>query len=90
MIMTTIDEIYNNLMDGNQYGYVLKNVRFQVFNTVLCKHYCKPFFCWSHYGSSANKATKKELLWIIEVIFKMTPEDFINAYECRTHKETLI
>lgn len=87
--MTTIDIIYDNLMDGKRYGYVLRNVRFPVFHTILCKHWCKPIFCWNHYGSSANKATKKELQWIIEVIFKVTPEEFVNKFECRTYEESL-
>lgn len=84
-----LDTIYNNLMQGKQYGYVLRNVRFPVFTTVLFHHWCKPYFCWTHYGSSANKATREELAWIIETIFQMTPEEFAATYECRTHKETL-
>lgn len=87
--METIDIIYNNLMDGKFYGYVLTNVRFPVFTTVLHKHWCKPYFCWTHYGSSANKANKKELAWLIENIFCMTPEEFVEKYECRTYEETL-
>lgn len=87
--MKTIDVIFNNLMNGNHYGYVVKNVRFPYFHSVLVKHPHKPFFCWSHAGSSANKANKKELAWLIENIFRMTPEEFVNRYECRTYTETL-
>ena len=87
--MKAIDIIYKNLMEGKYYGYVVKNVRFPYFHSVLNKHPFKSFFCWSNYGSSANKANKKELAWIIETIFKMTPEEFINKYECRTYTETL-
>lgn len=86
--MKTIDIIYSNLMSGKQYGYILKNVRYPVFHTVLYKHWCKPYFCWIHYGSSANNANKKELEWIITTIFHMTPEKFVETYECRTEKET--
>ncbi len=84
-----INIIYNNLMGGKRYGYVVKNVRFPYFQTVLCKHWCKPYFCWTHCGSSANKATKEELQWLIETIFGMTPEEFSNKYECRTLEEAM-
>ena len=85
--MKAIDIIYKNLMEGKYYGYVVKNVRFPYFHLSLYKR--NKFFYWSNYGSSANDANKKELAWIIEVIFKMTPEEFINKYECRTYTETL-
>lgn len=42
---------------------------------------------WQHYGSSANKATKKDLLWILMVIFKMKPSEFVNEYICRDFYE---
>ena len=87
--MKTIDDIYNNLMEGKHYGYVVKNVRFPYFHTVLFKHWCKPYFFWNHAGSSANKANKEELAWLIENIFRMTTEEFINKYECRSYEETL-
>lgn len=84
-----IDTIYKNLMEGKKYGYVVKNVRYPYFHETLGKHWCEPFFCYSHYGSSAIKANKRELAWLIEVIFEMTPEEFIATYECRTPEETL-
>ncbi len=87
--MKTIDGIYSNLMNGKHYGYVVTNVRFPYFHSVLVKHPHKSIFCWSHAGSSANKANKKELAWLIENIFRMTPEEFVNRYECRTYTETL-
>ena len=84
--MKAIDVIYKNLMENKYYGYVVTNVRFPYFHLSLYKG--KKFFYWNHYGSSANKATKKNLKWIIEVIFKMTPEEFINHYECRKWEDT--
>ena len=89
--MNPIDIIYKNLMNGMTYGYVIKNVRFPYFHNALYKGRSiatKKFFIWNNYGSSANKATKKDLKWIIEVIFKMTPEEFINHYECRKWEDT--
>lgn len=35
---------------------------------------------WTHYGSSANKCTLKDLLWIITTIFDTTPSDFLEIY----------
>lgn len=37
-------------------------------------------FCWTHYGSSANRATLAELAWIITIIFKTTPSKFRAEY----------
>lgn len=85
-----LDIIYNNLMNGCIYG----NDRLQwrddfpekeiagkaMFTTNLFKHYCKPVFCWQYYGSSANKANKTELKWIIKNIFDCTPCEFLQKY----------
>jgi hypothetical protein len=38
------------------------------------------YFCWSNYGSSANRATLDELAWIITVIFETTPSQFRAEY----------
>lgn len=80
-----LNTIYDNLMNGMKYGYVVKgkNIRYPYWHEVLGKHWCKPYFFWNNYGSSANRANKKELKFIIEVIFKMTPEEFVKKYECR-------
>lgn len=86
--------IFDNLQNGAVYGhdrlswrcdYPEKNLAGKpMFTTALYKHYCKPIFCWTNYGSSANKATKKDLLWIISCIFDMTPEQFEQKYITRT------
>lgn len=89
-----LNRIYGNLKNGDVYGHdritwrndfpETKLAGKPMFTTALYKHYCKPLFCWRHYGESANKATKKELLWIIENIFDTTPEKFENQYITRT------
>ena len=79
--MDILHVIYNNLQQGKVYGYNFTNVRFPYFIIVLCKN--GRFICWSNYGSSANKNTIKELEWIITVIFKCTPEEFVAKYECK-------
>ena len=82
-----ISIIYENLQKGNEYGYFDGLNDKKYFNTVLLKHWCKNIFVWRHFGSSANKATKQELEWIIEVIFKMKPQEFLQKYKCV--KETM-
>lgn len=89
-----LNRIFENLNGGAVYGhdrlswrcdYPEKNLAGKpMFTTALYKHYCKPIFCWCYYGSSANKATKKDLLWIISCIFDMTPEQFEKQYMTRT------
>ena len=35
---------------------------------------------WNRYGSSAHRATVKEMQFVVEVIFKMTLPEFIRAF----------
>lgn len=82
-------EIMYNLKAGKRYGKFVVNVKYPYFDTVLS--YSESIYnrapydliCWSHFGSSANKATLKELNWIITVIFKLSPADFVSIYELR-------
>ena len=78
--MTKLDEIYNNLLKGRVYGYQVDNVRYPYFSVTLSYDSIHNLFRWRHYGSSANKATKEELTWIIEKIFDMFPEQFAKTY----------
>ena len=77
-----IDIIYQNLKNGQIYADYLENVRFPMFYAVLSYDSMKRLFRWRHFGSSANKATKKELEWIITEIFKTTPENFMVTHHC--------
>ena len=54
------------------------------FSPALYKIPLKPFIGWTHYGSSANKATKKEIDWIIRQIFDTTPTAFLDRYTTRS------
>ena len=76
------EEIFQNLKEGKRYAEFLSNVRFPCHYTVLFFDKSKKLFCWRNYGSSANKATKAELRWILKVIFKLSPEEFIKKYDC--------
>lgn len=82
-----LDTIYRNLKNGMIYASWLDGVRYPMYYYVICYDRVKKLFCWRNYGSSANKATKKDLLWIITVIFKMCPVDFIEKYDCLTAAE---
>lgn len=81
-----LEEIYKNLKNGLIYADYLSNVRFPCFWYVLRYDRIKNLFCWRNAGSSANKATKKELAWIIETIFQTTPEEFKKKYCCVDQK----
>ena len=83
--------LYNNLVNGEQYGkfdyydyYHGRPLYYPGFTVALYKHNYKPLFCWSHYGSSANKAKLKELQWILTNIFNMTAKDFMTVYLSKT------
>lgn len=84
---TALNIIYNSLMKGTKYGkfsywdyYNNKPLLYPGFDMVIYKDPVHNLFHWSHYGSSANKATKKDLKWIITTIFKTTPEKFLLEY----------
>lgn len=40
----------------------------------------KTIIRWTHYGSSANKCTHKDLAWILKEIFGMTSAEFLAEY----------
>lgn len=85
-----LNTIHAALMSGEQYG---TTCHFRAdhpdgprpyFSPALYKTPFKPFIGWTHYGSSANKATKTELNWIIRQIFNTTPAEFLNRYTTRS------
>ena len=75
-----LDYIYNGLKSGKVYGHYMENVRFPSFYWNLCYDRIGNYFFWSNAGSSANKATKENLRWIIEGIFKTSPLAFLGKY----------
>lgn len=40
----------------------------------------KTLIFWRHYGSSANKCTRKDLRWLLKEIYHMTPAEFLAEY----------
>lgn len=79
--MTALKQIYNNINAGKKYGYMMNNVKYPFFDVVLSAN--QQYIYWRHFGSSANKNTVEDLEWILENIFKLSPEKFIEKYECR-------
>lgn len=91
MYNNTLKAIYNSLKNGEKYGkfvywdyYNNKPMRYPYFHIALSKHDYKNLFLWENYGSSANKATLKDLNWIITEIFNTTPDKFILEYMTET------
>lgn len=84
--MNALQEIYNNLQDGKQYGYYYA-MRFPGFHTVLYVDKFKKYIHWCNFGESANKNTLKELKWILEVIFHISPENFLEKFEVYDSKK---
>lgn len=84
-----IKRIYNNLKNGEMYGYLPiyredypdpEIAGKPYFSPVLWKSEIKPLFCWRYYGQSANKATLHDLKWILEIIFQCDAKQFEERY----------
>ena len=79
-----LNVIYDNLKNGMKYSifrswdyYNDEPLQYPFFDTILYYDSIKNLFYWSCFGNSANKATKKELKWILTNIFKCTAKEFI-------------
>ena len=77
-----LKKIYNNLIEGKIYGQMYTHVRYPFFNVNI---YITQDgnIGFSHYGSSAKEKTIESLEWILTIIFKCSPCEFIKNYECR-------
>ena len=82
--------IYKHLKLGRRFGKWIHNVEYPYFNVNLSMSPDEKYWRWQNYGSSADKATKKELKWIIETIFKMKPMEFLEEYQCRNERGQLV
>lgn len=87
----TLSDIYEGLMDGKQYmlknglkwewnSFKDGTLRYFIpggFDEIHKTHsQGKDYFSFTSYGSSAVTATKDELKWLLETIFKAEPSDF--------------
>lgn len=84
--MKALDIVYNNLKEGKIYGCFEKRYT-EYFSENLSYDNRTKSWIWEHYGRSAEKATKKNLLWIINDIFRMDAEDFLKEYNCYSISE---
>lgn len=82
--------IYKHLKLGRRFGKWIPNVRYPYFNVNLVMSPDEKYWRWQNYGSSANRANKKELKWVIETIFKMKPIEFLEEYQCRDELNRLV
>ena len=80
-------KIMHNLKQGRNYGYFMFwnyyhdcPMRFPMFMWNLGYDKYAHVIRWRNAGSSANKATLKDLEWIITVIFETTPIQFLHDY----------
>lgn len=72
--------IMNELKSGKMFGKTEHGRMDDYFWWVLYKS--DKFIYWQHFGQSTNRCTLKELEWIIRVIFRTTPDKFLEKYEC--------
>lgn len=90
-----LKEIHDTLKSGGVYGEMLKatnpilpnEIFFEVLSFGNCQNSGRPIWRWRHYGSSSNSATIEDLLWILDIVFKMKPSEFVAKYKLlTTHK----
>lgn len=81
------EKVYSDLKAGYTFGndviwnyYDNKPMRFPYFSTAISYDPIKGLFHYSHFGSSAIKANKKELSWLISAIFKCSATEFLEKY----------
>lgn len=78
--MTALDLIYEGIKKGTVYGKIEEHrLGGTYFWDVLGKSLSGNIW-WRHAGSSCNKMSKKELAWILSVIFEMSPAEFLAQH----------
>lgn len=84
--MSALKDIYNNINSGKRYARLITGNNpfmpepfyYTVLEVITGRK--GKLIHWAHYGSSCEGNTLKELRWVLAVIFKLTPEEFINMY----------
>lgn len=90
-------EIMDNLKAGIQFGKIHPHRQGgYYFDTALWYAYSKnivdfgkPYIYWQHWGQSANKPTLQNLRWILKVVFKMSPSEFLMTYTTYDHYKSV-
>lgn len=78
----TIQEIFDNLQNGYHYYDDFNDLHW----TVLCLS-VSGYIHYRHFGSSAIKNNIKELTWLLETIFEMTPDEFTAKYKIARYND---
>lgn len=78
--MPTLETIYKNINSGATYGQNVRGCAGNVYYAALSVSDDGRYINYSNYGSSAVANTPEELCWILETIFRKTPEEFTAAY----------
>lgn len=70
-------EILRCVKAGYSYGIDRPDMKYPYFDARLYKT-SQGNLGWRHYGSAANKMTLADLEWVLTVIFKTTPVEFLR------------
>lgn len=72
--------IMEHIRSGGSYAESAENVRYPYDHKALYQT-VHGNIGWSHYGSSAESMTMRNLNWTIRTIFEMTPSAFLMRYK---------
>ena len=75
----TYEDLLKYLQRGNRFGYVF-TYRDGTKGIHVVLRADKRYIYWNNYGSSANKATAKDMKFVIETIFHTDVANFIRKY----------
>lgn len=76
----SLRHIMEHVRSGGSYAERVENVRYPYDYKVLYQT-VHGNIGWSHYGSSAESMTMRNLNWTIRTIFEMTPSAFLMHYK---------
>lgn len=74
-------ELFNSLQAGAVYGHHVNNVPYPFFRFNLWIG--NGWINWNCAGSSAERISMHDLAFVVFVIFKTTPREFMSKYERR-------
>ena len=78
--MDALHTIMNELKSGKMFGKTEHGTALDYFRWNVIKS--GTFIRYRNFGQSSVGCNLKDLAWVIEVIFRTTPEKFLEKYEC--------
>lgn len=78
--MDALHTIMNELKSGKMFGKTEHGTVSDYFRWNVIKS--GTFIRYRNFGQSSVGCNLKDLAWVIEVIFRTTPEKFLEKYEC--------